>query len=131
MKMALSFLGNVHRRRAICFLMSDFLCEDFSHEALTIAKRHDLIAVGISDPLERSFPSLGLVNMKDLESEQERLIDTTHLHRQEASLRNPVQRMQAQKEVMLKIGAGFIAIQTDQPYAEPLRRFFKQRGRRR
>lgn len=131
MKTALSFIGTVHQRRTICFLMSDFLCEDFSHEASIIAKRHDLIAVGIGDPLERSFPSLGLVNIKDLESGQEQLVDTTHWHQQEALDRKQAQRLPKLKESILKMGASFIAIQTDQPYAEPLRRFFKQRRSRR
>jgi uncharacterized protein (DUF58 family) len=131
MSKALFFFGQVQQRRSVCFLISDFLCEGYNHNASLIAKRHDLIAISVNDPLEKAFPSVGLVNLRDLETGQEKLIDTSSAGIQQQYLKRNESRIKGQKELINKIGASLITIQTDQDYIQALHHFFKQRGQRR
>ena len=61
----LEFLGRVARRRAVAFLISDFLAPVASYErALRIAsRRHDLVPVSVSDPLEEAIPNVGFIEL--------------------------------------------------------------------
>ncbi|KIA76568.1 hypothetical protein DB43_AB00330 [Parachlamydia acanthamoebae] len=126
---ALAFLGKVQRKSAICFLISDFLTTGYEHQAKLIAQGHDLISICIRDPHEESFPNLGLLNMKDLESKSEALVDSnqnTDKLRVEAE-----KRLKDAQFFMKTIGADFVEIRTDQPYIPILRKFFKIRGLKR
>lgn len=131
-KQALSFLGNVQRRAGICFLLSDFLCSDYAHEAALIARKHDLISICITDPYENRFPGIPLVALRDLETQQSALLDTSAASLQDQYNKTSVQRIQQNKTLMNKLNAGFIEVRTDKPYMLPLRKFFKlrERGRR-
>lgn len=128
---ALSFLGKVQQHSSICFLISDFICDDYTHEAAVIAKRHDLIALAIEDPSEIIFPKMDLVAFKDLESGEERLIDTSSTAVRQQLKTEGQQRLAAQEKLMRKLGADFLSIQTDRPYMPQLRKFFLIRQKRR
>jgi uncharacterized protein (DUF58 family) len=127
---ALTFLGKVRRRPAVCFVISDFICPDYSHEASLIAKKHDLITISITDPLELAFPQLTLVNLRDLETGISQFIDTSDFNVQTQFEKRASQRLIKHKQLMKKIGAGYIPVYTDQPYTGALRKFFKIRERR-
>lgn len=129
--LALSFLGKVHRRRAACFLVSDFIASDYSKEAAFIAGKHDLISVCMTDPYETSFPPLNLVTFSDSETGSIQTIDTSDRGREDRFQVRTAQRLTDTKSLMKKIGAGFIHIPTDKPYATALSHFFKQRENRR
>jgi uncharacterized protein (DUF58 family) len=128
---ALSFLGSVHRRSGICFLISDFICSDFSHELSLVVKKHDLVAIGIADPYEVAFPNMNLVSLQDLETEETRLIDTSSPRVQEHFRSLAQQHLEKCHYLMKSVGAGFIAIRTDQSYLPPIRKFFKLREKKR
>lgn len=131
MRAALAFLGKVHRRTGICFLISDFLCSDYAHEAALIAMRHDLIGLRVVDPTEEEFPKIGLMNAEDLESSDSGLIDTSSPAVQEEYMMSAVRHTQLFRQLMNKIGAGYIEIRTDQPYMHALKKFFKIREKKR
>ncbi len=74
---ALIYLNNIEKKRAIVFVLSDFMAEGYQ-QALTIAaKRHDIIGVHIFDEREKSLPDVGLLHVEDVETGQKRLIDTS------------------------------------------------------
>lgn len=127
LKGALSFLGKVHRRSAICFLISDFFCDGYSHEIAPIAKRHDLISICVNDAYEYSFPQIGLVNIQDLETGNTSVIDTSFQELQDHFKKASEERLARHKSLMEQIGADFIKITTDQPYLGELRKFFRLR----
>jgi len=127
---ALTFLGKVQRKTAACFLISDFICEDFHKQASLIAKRHDLIGISVNDPFEKAFPPIGLVNIRDLESGEDTIVDASHPSVQDAYREETSKRIQSHKASMNKIGASFIQVRTDEPYVEVLHKFFKRRRRR-
>lgn len=126
---ALAFLGNVQQRSSICFLISDFLANGYEHQAKLIAKEHDLISVCVRDPNEENFPQLGLLQMQDLETGQNSIVDT---NKDTLFFRNLAQKgIEKTKRMMSSIGVDFIEIQTNQPYIPVLKNFFKIRGRKR
>jgi uncharacterized protein (DUF58 family) len=131
-KGALALLGKFKRASGICFLISDFICEDFSHEAGLISRKHDLISICVNDPYEKQFPPIPLVSLSDLETGQGALLDTTTPFLQKQFSENSEQRVKKVQKLMGKLKAGFIEIRTDQSYMMPLRKFFKlrERGRR-
>jgi uncharacterized protein (DUF58 family) len=76
LRAGLDFLNRFLRRRAIVFLLSDFLDQDFDKSLKRTGKRHDLIALQITDPREHSLPPLGLMEIEDAETGQRLLVDT-------------------------------------------------------
>jgi uncharacterized protein (DUF58 family) len=73
---ALQFLNRVQKRRAVVFLMSDFLME-LPKDALAITNnRHELIAISVTDPREHALPKLGILTLEDPETGERVRIDT-------------------------------------------------------
>src|SRR5690606_39573604 len=73
---AVEFLMRVTKRRTICFVVSDFLDEGFERALVTANRKHDVIAVLVTDPVERAMPDVGLVALRDAESGATRVVDT-------------------------------------------------------
>ncbi len=127
---ALTYLGTLQRKKAICFLISDFLCPLPTQALHLISKKHDLITIAVTDPLESAFPDVALATLHDLETGLEQTIDSG-----DASLRKKFKeqgqgRLDDLEQLMQKIRAGFVPIRTDESYIKPLRKFFKaRRGR--
>jgi uncharacterized protein (DUF58 family) len=128
---ALNFFGNLRAKSSICFLISDFLCDDFSHEALLISKHHDLIAISVRDPFEFELPDFNLVSLKDFETGECDIFDFSNFNLREAYKKSANGGLQDLKHLMQKIGAGFIDIRTDKPYLPVLQQYFLARGQQR
>ena len=130
-RMALEYLTHVTRRRAVVFLVSDFLAGGFGR-ALTIAgRRHDTIAVRVRDRRETELPAIGLVEFEDAETGERFVVNTSDRRFREAFRRD---RAAAEKELEHTLRHGkvdLIDVRVDQPYVQPMMRFFKERERRR
>lgn len=124
---ALSYLGGVQRRLSICFLISDFICPDYTQKLAVTSRQHDLIAIGITDPYELDFPNMNLVTMVDLETGKSSVVDTSDAKVREHFQKVARDRLEQTDKLMKKIGAGFIDIRTDQPYMPRIRKFFRLR----
>jgi hypothetical protein len=122
MESVLAFVGATQRKKAICFLISDFLCEIPEHPLTLIAKKHDLVAIRTSDPFESEFPHMGIVNLQDLETEKMIHLDTRQSWKSISD-----EKAGELKKVTQKIKAGLIEINTKDPYIKELKRFFKMR----
>ena len=120
---ALNFLGKVQKKTCVAFLISDFMTSDFSQEAQLIARQHDLIAISVTDSSEYQIPVPALLNLKDLESEQELLIEGT-------SSTDLKERNREIKNLMHRVRGGFIELKTDQEYFLPIQQFFQRRSRK-
>lgn len=121
---ALSFLGKVQRQSGICFLISDFIAPDFSHEASLTAKRHDLVPIAIVDPAENTFPAMGLTALKDLESGEPYTIDSTDASWRDQYAANSAARLQNLDTLMKKIGVDVCTISDQESYMHQLRKYF-------
>src|SRR5690606_9032040 len=73
---ALKFLSGVQKKRAIVFMVSDFMADDFEHTLKIAGKKHDVTGIRVFDEKEQKLPNVGLVNMLDAETGQQRLINT-------------------------------------------------------
>jgi uncharacterized protein (DUF58 family) len=129
LKEALSFLGKIYRKSSICFLISDFLYP-LPEKALAVtAKQHDLVAISVWDICEKKFPKIGLVQMKDLETGREELIDTSAYGLEGHFQENALEHTTRLANLMRKIDAGFIDVTTKESYLLSLKRFFQFRKR--
>jgi len=127
----LRFLGSVLRRRAIVFVISDFLAEGYESSLRLLAAKHQVIGVTVSDRAERSPANIGLVTMIDAESGVAR---TVHLGG--ARAQRTLDLLQRQRESTLArlfaaAGADRIAVSTDRPFVLELLKYFRVREHRR
>lgn len=74
---ALEHLNRLHKRRGVCFLVSDFMSEDFERDIRITSKRHELVAISVIDPREVILPSVGLMELEDSETGEIILVDTS------------------------------------------------------
>ena len=127
---ALEFLSRVTTRRAVVFLVSDFISSGYE-KALQIAnKRHDLVAITITDPREVELPDVGFIELEDAETGETFLLDTSSVDvRQEFA--SKTQSIISEREKLFRsMNVDTIDIRTDQSYIEPLIRFFRMRAKR-
>lgn len=125
---ALEFLGTAQSKKAICFLLSDFLCSIPEDSLSVIAKHHDLIAISFRDPYEMELPNLSLVTLEDLETGKQATIDTGNAKMVQQFNQHSQMDLERLNKIMKKIHAGTIHLKTDSSYLKPMRKFFKQRG---
>lgn len=127
---ALVYLNNVIKKRSICFVLSDFLTGNYE-QALTIAsKRHDIVGLHIYDQNEEHLPNVGLLKVKDAETGQVKMIDTSSRKLRERYNEWFNKHQEYYKTVFTKTGADTIKIKTDEDYVKALLKFFKSRGKR-
>ena len=143
---ALRTLNHLIRRKAVCFLVSDFLTEESQawlrpstrekqgdlQKMLTLTgKRHDLICVDLHDPRESVLPEVGWVVLEDAETGQQLEVNTSDPKLRGMYEYQNQQRLQRMKETFIRAGVDHFRVHTQEPYISALRAFFKQRERRR
>jgi uncharacterized protein (DUF58 family) len=127
---ALKFTNKVLKQRSIVFLVSDFMDDNFEKIMGNVARRHDLVAVRLRDPKESELPGLGLVEFQDNETGRKVLVDTSSAQVREMVRNEAEQRNEYLTKLFRRNKVDLIDIRTDQPYLEPIQRFFKLRERR-
>lgn len=128
---AVSFLNRVTTRKSVCFLVSDFQAERYEPALRIARRRHDLIPVVISDPRETELPNVGFVELEDPETGELMLVDTSSKALRRRYALAAVGRAAARQTMFRRMDTEFVDIRTDQPYIEPLVRFFRKREKRR
>ncbi|MEY4292653.1 MAG: hypothetical protein RIQ61_1030 [Bacteroidota bacterium] len=124
---ALQFLNTTLKKKTICFLISDLISKPFDKQLQITARKHDLIGIHISDPLDSEMPNLGLIDYVDAESGKTISIDTSH-----ANVRNDyhkafVANQQYAQKSFRKQSATLLSIPTQADYIKILQGFFKNR----
>lgn len=126
---ALRFFSAFQKRRAIAFILSDFMDSRYK-DALKIASRkHDLTGIRIFDPIEEDLPNLGLLPMQDPESGKVHWINTSSSKLRSQMKRRFQDYKKYYKESFLRSGAGELSIRVDQSYPAALLGYFKKRSR--
>lgn len=126
MEVALNFLGSLEASSLITFLISDFLTDIPKKQVDIVSRKHDLIAISVTDPSEHTFPQTGLIQLTDLETGASEVIESSTAVRTEFA-QKVAEITQQQKAMFEKAGASFLDIRTDGTYVEALRKFFKMR----
>jgi uncharacterized protein (DUF58 family) len=130
---ALEYLNKVTTRKTVSFLVSDFFeqPENSYEKALRIAsKRHDVIAITISDPRERELPKMGIVEFQDAETGRTVLVDTSSSKARDEYKRMADEHMQRRSNLFRSVGIDSINVQTGESYVGELLKFFRMRERR-
>ena len=127
---ALEFCRRVLPRRAILFLISDFIDRGYLNVLSNANRRHDVVAVRITDPRETHIESGGLVCLEDAESGARRLLDTGSAAFREAMRQDAEARTEALQRELRNLGVDLVDIDAAGSVVEPLVRFFRMRQRR-
>jgi len=142
---ALNFLNHVLNRRAMVFLLTDFLHQMKLERPVAVSgqrevtavlgltnTRHDVICLHLHDPRESDLPSAGLVTMEDAETAEQLELDSASRPVRERFARVNVERLAALDRALIRTGVDTLRLNTSEPFAPALQRFFElRRGRRR
>lgn len=127
---ALEYLSRVIKRRSTVFLISDFLTENYEKALHVTNRKHDIIALSITDPREITLPSVGMIDLEDAETGESLLIDTGSRTIRDGFYHDAL-NMHTKRDTFFKsIGVDHINILTDRSYVEPITRFFRMRAKR-
>jgi uncharacterized protein (DUF58 family) len=119
------------KRRSQVFVLSDFLSEPGWEQALSaLARRHDGIAVRLTDPLETKLPAAGLMWLEDAESGEQLLLDTSDPAFRQRYADLALAREEAFHAALTQAGMDGLAIATDEDLALAVRHFVALRKRR-
>lgn len=127
---ALDYLGRVQRRGCILFIISDFLSADFRLSLAGAARRYDVVAVSVTDPLDEELPDVGLLQMADAETGGRRLVDTSNSSVRQAWQQQAVMRQAELSRALSAAGIEHLRVATDSSPIQALVRFFHSRQRR-
>jgi len=130
LNLALDYLRQVTARRAVTFLLSDFQDENFRKKLQVAGKRHDLVALSIHDPREEELPAVGLIELRDAETGEHMLVDTSERGVRDAYAQRARKRLDALHQLFRSTGVDQVEIRCDEDYMQPLIRFFRMRERR-
>lgn len=125
---ALKFLSNVIRKRAIVFVLSDFMADDYSQTLRITGKKHDVTGIRVYDSKEEALPNLGVVQMLDAESGELQLVNTKSIRVREAYRNHYQDRLNYFRESFRKSGCGVLDCRVDESYVRKLLGYFKQRS---
>ena len=127
-EVALKYFNSVIKKRAICFIISDFMDNNFE-KSLKIAKnKHDIIGLNINDEREKKLVNVGMIKVIDSETRIIRWIDTSDKKNRNIFNYNHKKQAENLKNIFSSSGIDFININTGQDYIKPLINFFKRRG---
>ncbi|MEE8347141.1 MAG: DUF58 domain-containing protein [Dehalococcoidia bacterium] len=127
---ALEYLGRVIRRRAVVFLVSDFLTRDFERSLRLVNRVHDLVALSVRDPRESELPAVGMVALEDAETGAVQVVDTGLPRLRRAFREAALEAQERLRDMFRRLGIDTVELANGEPYDVPLVRFFKERARR-
>ncbi len=127
LKSALQYLSNVQKKKAIVFIISDFLTTDYLEDLRIASKRHDIIGIRIYDQREETLPNVGIIRAIDSETGVKQVIDSAS-----SKVRNKYNQWYQDnlaylKNCFIQTKSDLINIRTDHDYVKLLMQFFKKR----
>ncbi|RNC92396.1 MAG: DUF58 domain-containing protein [Allomuricauda sp.] len=125
---ALKFLTNVMKKKAIVFVLSDFIAQDYDNTLRIVGNKHDVTGIRVYDEKEEHIPNLGMVQMLDAETGKSKLIDTQSRKVRRAYWQYHQERVDYFMDAFTKSGSGAIHCRVDESYVKKLLGYFKQRG---
>lgn len=127
---ALSYVNRLLNRRAIVVMASDFQDDNYDKQLKITNKKHDLVSIFINDKLEDELPNLGLIPLKDAETGQEVLVDTSSKKVRQAYQKRRIAEKKQIRDQFLRMKIDTIELHTNESYVQPLMNFFHRRARR-
>lgn len=125
---ALKYLTNVIKKKAIVFVLSDFITDNYERTLKITGNKHDVTGIRVYDYGEEHIPNLGLVQMEDSESGVLQLINTQSRQVRKSYEKYHQERVEYFSESFTKSGCGILSCRVDESYVKKLLGYFKRRG---
>jgi uncharacterized protein (DUF58 family) len=126
--LALKNLANILKKKAIVFVLSDFMDKDYEKTLKIAAKKHDLTGIRVYDEREETIPNIGLVPMQDAENQEIIWVNTQDKKTRMNYAKNYQDKVNYYQEQFRRSGAGIINICTEGNYVKKLLGYFKRRA---
>ncbi|HKK44391.1 MAG TPA: DUF58 domain-containing protein [Balneolaceae bacterium] len=127
---ALSYVNRLLNRRAIIILASDFQDDNYDRQMKITNRKHDLVNIFINDKLEDELPNLGLIPLKDAETGDEVLVDTSSQRVRQEYQKKRIVHKKYLRDHFLRMKIDMIELETNASYIKPLMSFFRRRVQR-
>ena len=128
---AVNFLARVLKKRAVVFLISDFIGGgDFDKPLQLLAQRHDVVALQLNDASEQALPNAGLIEMQDAETGETILVDTASRAVRDAFAADALRRQALLTSRLQRLGVDQLSLTTGQDFIRDLSCFLQRRTRR-
>jgi uncharacterized protein (DUF58 family) len=127
---AVSYLGKVCRKKAVVFLISDFLSRDYLKRLNVVSKKHELIGVLVSDPGDFSLPSVGILSIQDFETGQHILLDASDERTRRRFFEHKKAEHQTTMENLKSASIDCVEVSTSDSAADVLIKYFRYREKR-
>ena len=124
---ALKYLSSVIKKKAIVFVLSDFITEGYHDTLKIVARKHDVTGIRIYDRHEETIPNLGMVQMQDEETGELMLVNTGAKGVRRNYNAYYRERVTEFNESFMKSGAGVLSCRVDESYVKKLLGYFKRR----
>lgn len=124
---ALKFLSSTQKKKAIVFVISDFMSDGYEHTLKIAAKKHDITGIRVYDSREQSMPNLGMVPMLDAETGLMQIVDTSSKVVRFNYEKFYNEQLNYFKETFSKSGSGIVNTRVDESYVTKLLGYFKSR----
>ena len=125
---ALKYLSSVMKKKAIVFVISDFMTTAYEHTLKIASKRHDVTGIRVFDQREESIPNIGIVNLLDAETGETLVVDTNSKSVRQNYEKYYHENVSYFRDIFSKCGAGTISSRVDESYVTKLLGYFKARN---
>jgi uncharacterized protein (DUF58 family) len=125
---ALRYFTNAIKKRSTAFIISDFIDYDFEQELTIANKKHDVVALQVYDIRETEIPDVGLIKLKDSETEQRIWVDTSDKRLRISYKHGWAQSQLELQKTFTKSGVDFVSMSTSDDYVRTLIKLFKMRS---
>jgi uncharacterized protein (DUF58 family) len=126
----LDYLNRVQKRKAVVFLVSDFLSGGYEKLLRVASQKHDVIPITITDPRELELPEVGLLELEDAETGEMIMLDTFDDNVRKAYSDMATQQQTARERLFRSMKMDHIDVRTNEPYVHVLINFFRKRASR-
>jgi len=127
---ALEYMNRVISRRAVVFMISDFLAPDFTKALNVSSRRHDLVAMPVTDPGESEIPDVGIITLEDAETGEQIDINTSSRSVRRGVLSASTDHRRSLESLFRSRRIDIVPLSTTEDYLIAIRAFFVQRERR-
>jgi uncharacterized protein (DUF58 family) len=127
---ALEVLRRVVTKRSVVFLVSDFQDDGYERTLRAVSRKHDVVAVAISDPREGALPDVGLIAVLDPETGERSVVDSGSATFRARYSEAATQERERTRATARRVGIDLLELSTGEPYDRTLVRFFRERAKR-
>lgn len=125
---ALKYLSNMLKKKAIVFVLSDFMTDGYEQTMKIVGKKHDVTGIRVYDEKEEAIPNLGMVQMQDEETGELLLVNTGSKTVRVNYTKHYNERVNYFENTFRRSGSGVIHTRTDESYVKKLLGYFKRRA---